>query len=266
MEQSDSQSGATPNPIDEHENESDLEGQSESELESEPELESEEENRGTQDESLGKGRPESDSQEPVGEFPGNLYTCEERDGNPTNMEHLKLEQERDNSLRTLREMGRERKNRYFYSQQGILCRSGLDHFGEEVTQLVLPKSQRRKAFRASHSTLISGHLNYKTTVKKLIPYFTWPGLYSDIRQWCAACTTCQQHNPGNGDKAPLHPLPVVRTPWSWIAFDLVGPLQRTKRGNKFLLTCIDLSTRYPEAILVKGTDLKQLIDPLFTIL
>lgn len=64
----------------------------------------------------------------------------------------------------------------------------------------------------------------------------------------------------------MHPLPVDTTPWSWVAFDLVGLLPRTKRGNKFLLTCIDLSTRFPEAIPVKGTETKHLVDPLFQML
>ena len=30
--------------------------------------------------------------------------------------------------------------------------------------------------------------------------------------------------------------------------DIVGPLNRTKNGNKYILTCIDYLTRYPECI------------------
>lgn len=97
-------------------------------------------------------------------------------------------------------------------------------------------------------------------------HFYWPGMYNDIQSWCSACQICQRHYPGRGGKAPLHPLPVVKEPWSWIAFHLVGPLPGTKRGNQYLLTCIDLSTRYPEAIPVKGTETKELVDLLFKVL
>jgi hypothetical protein len=42
--------------------------------------------------------------------------------------------------------------------------------------------------------------------------------------------------------------PIIREPFSKIAIDIVGPLSRTKKGNKYILTVIDEGTRYPEAI------------------
>jgi transposase InsO family protein len=41
--------------------------------------------------------------------------------------------------------------------------------------------------------------------------------------------------------------PIIREPFSKIAIDIVGPLSRTKKGNKYILTVIDEGTRYPEA-------------------
>lgn len=52
-------------------------------------------------------------------------------------------------------------------------------------------------------------------------------------------------------KAPLHPLPVVDEPFKKVAIDIVGPLPRTKRGQKYIL---DFCSRYPEAIPLKRTD------------
>lgn len=229
---------------------------SESEVETDTESGESEESEHTQ----------SDSQNPTDNLPGNPYNETERLGNPTTIEHLREEQRKDKKLRPLREKAEKRVERYYYDKNKLLCRDGINELGESCVQLVLPSSQRRKAFTAAHMTLISGHLSYKKTIQKLTPFFTWPGMYSDVRHWCAACTICQENNPGNQQKAPLEPLPVVRTPWAWIAFDIVGPLHRTKRGNKYLLTCIDLATRYLEAIPVKSTDLASLIDPLFKIL
>jgi transposase InsO family protein len=40
---------------------------------------------------------------------------------------------------------------------------------------------------------------------------------------------------------------VKKQPFSKIAIDIVGPLSRTKKGNKYILTVIDEGTRYPEA-------------------
>lgn len=39
-----------------------------------------------------------------------------------------------------------------------------------------------------------------------------------------------------------------------MAFDLVGPLTRTKAGNKYLLTTICMGSRYPDALPLKRVD------------
>ena len=44
------------------------------------------------------------------------------------------------------------------------------------------------------------------------------------------------------------PLPTVEEHLRRLAMDIVGPLRKTKRGHKFILTIMDFATRYPEAI------------------
>ena len=53
------------------------------------------------------------------------------------------------------------------------------------------------------------------------------------------------------DKAPLKPIPAVKEPFARIIIDIVGPLPRTKEGNRYLLTILDQATRYPEAVPLK---------------
>ena len=43
-------------------------------------------------------------------------------------------------------------------------------------------------------------------------------------------------------------MPLIKSPFSRIAMDIVGPLPHSKRGNKYILTLCDYSIRYPEAI------------------
>ena len=66
-------------------------------------------------------------------------------------------------------------------------------------------------------------------------------------------------------RARLMPLPVISTPWKRIAIDIVGPLPRTKRGHKYLLTIMDFGTRYPEAIPLKKTDAETVCDKLLEV-
>ena len=43
-------------------------------------------------------------------------------------------------------------------------------------------------------------------------------------------------------------MPIITTPFHRIAMDIVGPLPRTRSGNKYVLTICDYATKYPEAI------------------
>ena len=50
------------------------------------------------------------------------------------------------------------------------------------------------------------------------------------------------------------PLPVVSEPFSRIAMDIVGPLPRSRSGNRYVLVICDYGTRYPEAVPLRAID------------
>ena len=55
-------------------------------------------------------------------------------------------------------------------------------------------------------------------------------------------------------RAPLVPLPVTTTPFRRIAMDIVGPLPRSRSGNRFVLIICDYATRFPKAIPMRSVD------------
>ena len=68
------------------------------------------------------------------------------------------------------------------------------------------------------------------------------------------CEVCQKAQKAPPVKVPLNPLPMISETFSRIAFDLVGPLPRTNRGHKYILTCICLASKFPDAIPLKKVD------------
>lgn len=62
--------------------------------------------------------------------------------------------------------------------------------------------------------------------------------------------------------APLVPLPVIQEPFQRIAIDIVGPLQRSLKGNKYLLTLMDFATRYPEGVPLRRIDAESVAEAL----
>ena len=50
-------------------------------------------------------------------------------------------------------------------------------------------------------------------------------------------------------------MPIITTPFQRVAVDIVGPLfPTTKRGKKYILTMVDVATRYPKAIALSNID------------
>lgn len=49
-------------------------------------------------------------------------------------------------------------------------------------------------------------------------------------------------------KAPLKLVPIISEVFSKLSCDLVGPLPKSNKGNKYLLTAVCTYSRYPETI------------------
>ena len=47
--------------------------------------------------------------------------------------------------------------------------------------------------------------------------------------------------------ATLHPIPVKSEVWHQLGMDLVGPLQQTSRGFKYIMTVTDYYSKWAEA-------------------
>lgn len=54
----------------------------------------------------------------------------------------------------------------------------------------------------------------------------------------------------------------ISRPWQRVASDVVGPFQRTKRGNKYILTMLDHGTCYMEAVPLPRVDARTTCDTL----
>lgn len=85
-----------------------------------------------------------------------------------------------------------------------------------------------------------------------------------MKQFCRSCHVCQVVGKPNQKVpiAPLQPIPAVEEPFSRVIVNYVGPLPKTKAGNKYLLTIICVSTRFPEAIPLRNIKAKNVVKAL----
>ena len=57
----------------------------------------------------------------------------------------------------------------------------------------------------------------------------------------------------------------MERPRQRVAIDIVGPLERTRRGNRYVLTLMDFATKYPEAVPLHRIDAPTICQELLTI-
>ncbi|XP_037773456.1 uncharacterized protein LOC119569314 [Penaeus monodon] len=91
--------------------------------------------------------------------------------------------------------------------------------------------------------------------------FFWPGAGAEIKRYCRSCHACQKTVPkGKIRKAPMVQMPVISEPFSRVAIDIVGPISPpSSRGHKYMLTLIDMATRFPEAVPLRNIDSSDLM-------
>ena len=84
------------------------------------------------------------------------------------------------------------------------------------------------------------------TIDKLKQRVHWMSIAKSVREWCAKCPTCNRHKSLKRNKAPLLPI-YTGSPFERVAMDIVGPMPRTARGNRYILTVVDHFTKHVEA-------------------
>jgi len=49
-------------------------------------------------------------------------------------------------------------------------------------------------------------------------------------------------------------LPIIGTPFSTVCVDIIGPITCLSDGHRYILTLIDMCTRFPEVVPLKNID------------
>ena len=133
-----------------------------------------------------------------------------------------------------------------------------------VHQIVVPRQCQNEVLHLSHESPLAGHLGINKAYWKVLQHFYWPGLRRDVVKFCTTCHTCQMTGKPNqcSQVAPLIPIPAMEEPFNRIIIDRVGQLPKTKSRNKYLLTIIYSSIRFPEAVALKNIKASKIVTAL----
>ena len=175
---------------------------------------------------------------------------------------LVAESKVDQSLQPLYRLGQLDKEGY-HLEEGLLFRTQLNSLGSPIEQLCVPMSHRHQCLQAAHSNF--GHQGRNKMALLLKPFFYWPNLNRDCQKFIRECERCKRTDKATPKPNPMVERQVVTQPCQDLAIDIVGPFLVAVGGFKYLLTCIDDATRWPEAIPIRSTTAKVIISAMTSI-
>ena len=178
---------------------------------------------------------------------------------PLSNKQMKELQKRDEEARAIVKKLEEDKTteRMFILDNGVLYRLWLEERETFKCTFVL-RILREPLLVLAHNR--NGHNGGRRTYMGLKKLYFWPGMRKDTFKHCKNCTECVLQNQGN-NAADFGHFKTPDMPMQLICMDLAGPITPvTSKGNKFILTCIDMLTGYTMAIPIPDKSAKTVCD------
>ena len=113
-----------------------------------------------------------------------------------------------------------------------------------IVRIYLPSSWRFKLFQTIHGL---SHPSGRVTLSLMSRAYVWHGMKRDISSWAKCCLDCQKSKVARHCHPPTKPISDPHIMLAHVHLDVVGPLAPSQ-GYRYILTCIDRTTRWPEAI------------------
>ena len=139
------------------------------------------------------------------------------------------------------------------TKNGVLCRRWTQlHPGPVRWQIIVPRIYRKEFIRLAHPGITGGHLGRSKTEEQVKRRAYWPNWRTDVAREVKMCEECSQYHRGKAPKqTPLQPFG-AGYPFELIAVDITGKHPTSTRGNRYIITVIDVFSKYAEAYPVRN--------------
>ena len=137
----------------------------------------------------------------------------------------------------------------FIKEKGVLFRLWTED-GRTFKCILVPKVLQEFMIILAHDH--SGHNGSRRTYSCLKRQYYWPGIRKQVFRHCKRCEECVLQNQGQPEKGFGH-FDTPELPMEFICMDLVGPIHPpSSRGNKYVLTVINMLTGFTMAVPIKN--------------
>ena len=134
----------------------------------------------------------------------------------------------------------------------ILCRKWTPVVGStDVWQIIMPRQLRSDFVKEVHQGITGGHLGRSKTEEQVKRRAFWPNWRQDVAIEVKKCAECQRYHRGKAPKqTPLRPY-CAGEPFEVLSIDITGPHPKSYKGNEFIVTFVDVFSKWAEAVPVR---------------
>lgn len=171
------------------------------------------------------------------------------------LKRIQIEQESDPEIKTLIDevWAKENKHDNYYLDENTILRL-QSRSTDKTDRIYIPKSLVDHVIKVNHDLPLSGHVGIQKTTETIASRYFWKTLRTDVRRYCTQCLPCAERKKSpHLRKAPLQQFTSLKYPNQITAMDIVGPLPLTEQGNKYMLTHVDLFSKWLEAYAIPDT-------------
>ena len=127
---------------------------------------------------------------------------------------------------------------------GILYRTVCDPVKGEIRQLVLPSAMKTQILQHCHDNL--GHQGIERTFSVIKDRCYWPGMFTDIKNYCKNCERCNLAKSSNLNTRPSMQHLIANRPLQILAIDFT--VLEPSHGKENVLVMTDVFTKFTQAV------------------
>lgn len=140
-------------------------------------------------------------------------------------------------------------SKHYFMDNDIVYRHG----GINGKQLLVPACLRDEVLSMSHDAPWSGHFGVQRTFLRVSKNYWWPpGMSKDVFQYVRSCSKCQARNvpPHMRSREWLVKDPIPKL-FDRVSVDIQGEFTTSQNGNRWLVTFMDVHSRWIEGFAIK---------------
>lgn len=113
--------------------------------------------------------------------------------------------------------------------------------------MLFPQILRKEIVKSCHDTCYAAHFVVAETLAKVKQNFHWYKMAEDVKLHVKCCSICNRFKSLNKKPKTSKQKYLVGHPMDRVGIDIIGPLPKSHKNNKYILVIGDHFTRWMEA-------------------